>query len=79
MTLCDFFHINIVYAKKVKKENENEDKSQEEVEKKPLNDSGLSNFSNEVLLQKSSSEVDKNLAPKQDIKHETTLDRKSVV
>ena len=73
VTLCDFFHINIVYAKKVKKENENEDKSQEEVEKKPLNDSGLSNFSNEVLLQKSSSEVDKNLAPKQDIKHETTL------
>jgi hypothetical protein len=72
VTYSDFLKMNKIYAKDSKNENANEDDNQEEVEKKPINDLELSHFSNEVLLQKVSSEVENNSLPKQENTNEET-------
>ena len=77
LTSSDFNNIDKVFVKGPKKENENEDEGEIleeiEVEKKPIKDPNLSFMSNDNLLQKSSSEVEKKLSSKQDINTETTL------
>jgi len=77
LTSSDFNNIDKVFVRGPKKENENEDEGEIleeiEVEKKPLKDPNLSFMSNDNLLQKSSSEVEKKLSSKQDINTETTL------